>query len=258
MNKFTTLLGTTLLCLALGSLAWAQPDAAPGSNTGGPARKGAQFTADKLVKLDGTVKGVITPDGAARMQEVQFTLTTATESIEVRLAPAAYLTKIALTLKDGDKVTLNGWKETGHKADFVVASDLTLDGKTFTFRDDKGKTAWNQLIGFAQATQTGKIKDIVTPAAAEGGKKVRQQPVSFTLVTDKESIPVMLDMPAALAQIGFDAKEGDQVTIQGWMRPMKGQAGTLIARTVTVGDKTYTLRDEDGNSATKAAARTKN
>jgi len=255
MHTLGKLLTLTLVCLTLGTLAWAQPDLG-GTNTGG-GKKGQQFTAENAVKLDGAVKAIVQPTATQRVQDVLLTLTTATETVEVHLAPAVFLKKIDLALKEGDTVTVNGWKEATHKTSFVIAGDLTVNGKTYVFRTPKGAQVWNAVLSYEVTTLTGKITAINTPALEKG--KAKRQLVTFSLVTDKNTVPVELDTTAALAQLGFDAKEGDQVTILGWLKPAgKGKTGTLITRTITLGDKTFIVRDEDGNAAAKPAHTGKN
>ena len=262
MKHWSTRVLFALLALALCGLAWAQattttpPAATPATTppattpvatpaTTPPAKKTSPYTPENLSTLTGTVKQLIAPAAGKSGAEVKMLLATDTTTTDISLAPAGYLTRIGLALKQDDKVTVTGWTIDLKKGTRFDVQDVTQDGKTYPIRNKTGGKLWNEFDGYTVATETGKISQIVTPDADPTHKS--RKDVACTLTTDKLARPVELTSVTHLAELGLDLKEGDQVTILGWLRPVKGQANdTMIVRSVTVNDKTYAVRDEAG------------
>ncbi len=71
-----------------------------------------------------------------------ITIKTTTGTLEVHLAPAAFLKDYEMVLRPGDGVSVVGAKfeYEGHPA--MLAKSLTMDRVTYTFRNDKGVPLW--------------------------------------------------------------------------------------------------------------------
>jgi hypothetical protein len=159
------------------------------------------------------------------------------------LSPAAYLTKIGLTLKEGDKIKVTGWKVTMRQRTMLLAQQVVIGDKTYTFRDEKGNAAWeNQLV-----TVTGTVKTLTTPAAEANGQPA---PVTCMLTTDQGDVNVSLAPQRRLTRLGLTLKEGDKVTVTGTNGARREQQG-LQAIQVTLGDNTYQLREMPLQNAEK-------
>jgi hypothetical protein len=89
-------------------------------------------------------------------------------------------------------------------------------------------------------TMAGTVRDLVQP---EAGKKAG--PVQFTLVVDKETTAVRLGPPHALKALNLTLTNGDAVKLTGW-QVTQDKATWIVVRELTLKDKTYTLRAEDG------------
>ncbi|SRR5581483_4163845 len=65
-----------------------------------------------------------------------------TDTIEVHLAPATFLTRYEIVLNPGDKVSVTGIKF-NHQGKPAMIAGTVVDGQsTYTFRDLKGRPQW--------------------------------------------------------------------------------------------------------------------
>lgn len=81
--------------------------------------------------LEGTVSGLAAPN---------FTLVTADgESIPVQLGNLSYVSKIGLSLAEGQAVTLVGANEASGS---LAVQSITVDGQTYDLRDTTGRPLW--------------------------------------------------------------------------------------------------------------------
>jgi hypothetical protein len=64
------------------------------------------------------------------------------ETIPVHLGPAWYIDKQAVTLKQGDTVTVRGSRIIFASKPAIVAEEVTKDGQTLRLRDESGIPAW--------------------------------------------------------------------------------------------------------------------
>ncbi len=266
-----TLLNFLLVVAMLGITALtstAQP-APGGGHQGGPGGPGGMRPKGEVVTLDGTVKDVTVGMPGRNIQAVHFKLTTADATVVVGLGPEAYLKQINLTLKDGDKVTVTGWKETLKAKTLVLAKTLVVGGQTYTFRNDDGKPSWNPFIGQPLVTVSGTVKEVVLPAPPTAGAKQHgaakmegdakpkgegkpqgDQRPHLVLTTENGDVMIPLAPPKYLKQIGFAPAVGDKLIITGWKPELgKEKIVVLIAQQVVAGDKTYTFRDVNGKPA---------
>lgn len=264
-----TLLNFLLVAAVLGITAlmsMAQP-APGGAHQGGP---GGMPLKGEVVTLNGTVKDVTIGGMQGRnIQAVHFRLTTVDATVGVGVGPEAYVKQINLTLKDGDQVTVTGWKVTLNAKTLVVVKTLVVGGQTYTFRDDDGKPLWNPFIGQPLVTVSGTVKEVVLPAPPTAGAKQHgaakmegdakpkgegkpqgDQRPHLVLTTENGDVMIPLAPPKYLKQIGFAPAVGDKLTITGWKIELgKEKIVVLIAQQIAAGDKTYVFRDVNGKPA---------
>jgi hypothetical protein len=173
-------------------------------------------------------------------------------------------------------------KKTGVTTTTFKLYSLLIGDKLYSFRK-KGQELWNKVLEYPVLTLDGTVKDLTdpnaepavapttatttattattesttaTPTVNSPKKPHGPQVVYFTLITDKgETYTVELLSAVALTQLGLTLKEGDQVALIGWQTnalgtKRKGKNAEVVhirARDVTVGTKTYSLYDADGN-----------
>jgi sporulation protein YlmC with PRC-barrel domain len=97
-----------------------------------------------------TVKGSITTIGSVRvgdLQEVRVRLRVRTaegREVIVYAAPASYADQQALGLRQGKVVEVTGSRARYGSQTVLVAGSITVDGKSATLRDAKGKATWGK------------------------------------------------------------------------------------------------------------------
>ncbi len=246
-----------------------------------PDKGTAKYSTVNLQTLSGTVKNLVLP-GDTSAELATFTLAGDKDSVSAKLGPCAYLKKLGLTLANDKPVKATGWTITEKGVSNFLVRDLVVDDKIYTFRDDHGKAVWSEYIAYPIVTITGKVKDLVVPEltvpattpaattapattatttaaapAATTPTHKAPQNVTFTLVTDTESIPVQVTTAKGYAAAGLQLKEGDTIAVTGWKVTTPAGTGKhgkpaeshLVAQSITAGDKTCTLRDADGKAA---------
>lgn len=103
-----------------------------------------------------------------------------------------------------------------------------------------GQSACQSAATGTETTLTGAVEALVQPDAGTRGG-----PVRFTLAIDGATTLVLLGPPPALKALGLSLANGTAVSVSGWPVTRDNQQ-MLITRTITVGEKTYTLRNADG------------
>jgi hypothetical protein len=73
---------------------------------------------------------------------VELRLISGAASIPVRLGPAGFLKRNQLSLREGDAITVNGYRVSAGDSDLLVAVEVVKQGKTVRFRDHLGRSAW--------------------------------------------------------------------------------------------------------------------
>ena len=136
-----------LVSLALAGQVAAQPGTGGGMGMGGGM--GPRMYDPKTVT---TVKGQVEKlqdqtmgRGGMGMTFREVILKTATGSILVHLAPAAYLEEHKFTIKAGDTLEVTGSQLTLNNQPAIIAKDVKTDGKTLNLRDDQGLPAWRGM-----------------------------------------------------------------------------------------------------------------
>lgn len=117
---------------------------APGSRAAlrSPASTPADPTAN-FEALEGKIAEVIYLPGmnpAAGM--VELLVATGEQPTLVRLAPAGFLERHTLLLKEGEDISLTGYRVRTADGDLIVAVQLRSDGQTVNLRNSRGRSLW--------------------------------------------------------------------------------------------------------------------
>jgi hypothetical protein len=80
----------------------------------------------------------VTPDAAM----VELRLQSGSDVIPVRLGPTGFLKQNQLTLKEGDVITVTGYRASVGDGDVLVVTEVGKDGRTVRLRDRLGHSAW--------------------------------------------------------------------------------------------------------------------
>jgi len=65
-----------------------------------------------------------------------------TETVEVHMAPAAFMKENGMVIKQGEKVEITGVKVTFNGKPAMLAKSVSVRNEVFYFRDDKGRPLW--------------------------------------------------------------------------------------------------------------------
>ena len=96
-----------------------------------------------LQTLEGKIAEVVYLPGATEDTGlVEIRLQSSTESRLIRLAPTGFLKERGLLLKEGEVVTVRGFRVNGMEGDLLVATELRKGEKTVPLRDASGRPAW--------------------------------------------------------------------------------------------------------------------
>jgi hypothetical protein len=80
----------------------------------------------------------VTPDTAM----VELRLQSGSDRIPVRMGPAGFLKQNRLNLKEGDAITVTGYRVSVGDGDVLVATEVGKEGRTVRLRDRLGRSAW--------------------------------------------------------------------------------------------------------------------
>jgi len=196
-------------------------------------RVGVWVVKSEPIKMDGTVKSLSKDKGIA-----DITLTTDAGETKLALAPSKYLEVIGLTLKEGDKVSIAGWKISALDESTVMVREITLDGKTYTLRDEKKHEAWAPV--YQLVTLKGSVKNLSLPDAVAP----KHKDITFVLTGDNDlSVYTILGPPEEIQKLGLTLKDGDAVSVTGKQITTFDKKVSLLVQTITANGTTYTLRD---------------
>jgi hypothetical protein len=73
---------------------------------------------------------------------VEVPLQTAGQFQLIRLAPVGYLKQSGLVLREGDTLTVKGFRVAGMEGDLLVATEIHKGEKTLSLRDSRGRPVW--------------------------------------------------------------------------------------------------------------------
>ncbi len=91
--------------------------------------------------ITGTVQEVLRPQHSG-MMGTHLTVKTATETIEVHLGPSDFIANAGFNFAKGDSVRVLGSIVMMDDGEFLIAREVTKDGKTLTLRDKTGRPLW--------------------------------------------------------------------------------------------------------------------
>ena len=103
-----------------------------------PAEPAASFET-----LEGKIAEVIYLPGVSPSAGIVEVLVAAGEQQTLaRLAPAGFLQQHKILLKEGENISLTGYRVRTAEGDVIVATELRTDGQTLTLRNPRGRTSW--------------------------------------------------------------------------------------------------------------------
>jgi hypothetical protein len=79
-----------------------------------------------------------TPDSAM----VEIRLLSGTSDTPVRLGPAGFLKQNQLNLKEGDTITVTGYRVSAADGELLVATAIRSQGRTVQLRNRTGRPQW--------------------------------------------------------------------------------------------------------------------
>ncbi len=115
------------------------------------AQSAPKYDLSSETKIKGVVEEVREVPG--QTGGVLLMVKTDTKSVQVQVAPAAYLKEIDTSFNKGDEVSIVGAKVPNATEETILAREITVGNNTATLRDDKGIPVWS---GWKPAKSTGK------------------------------------------------------------------------------------------------------
>jgi hypothetical protein len=94
------------------------------------------------VKITGTIVGVEEHRGAGGASGVHLRVKTDAETIEVHVAPTAFVAREGVTFKIGDAITVTGARAKWEDEDVLVVRQVQMGDRIFAVRDSEGKPLW--------------------------------------------------------------------------------------------------------------------
>jgi len=94
-------------------------------------------------------------------------------------------------------------------------------------------------------TIKGTVQEVQQGTAPAGHQQMGGMGVHLVLKTDKETQTVLVGPQSFLTQKNFSLSNGDQIEVTG-SKVKYGSSEAIIAREIKKGDKTLTLRNEQG------------
>lgn len=263
--KFVKFLSLATVCglLTFSAFGQAAPDAAPAppATAAAPAEKPAKkerpaqqpmdVSKLKAVTVKGTVKlVVIDPAKNPRLAKgLEFQLT-GDAGATVIAGPKEYIeNKIGLKLTDGVIAEVAGWEKKKEKATVVIAKTITVDGKVYTLRDEKGVSGWDimELAKFKELTKAEleKAEIVTVTGTAKLPEGVPVDEPSFVRFAIDDKTIILIAPKKIVDDMGIAVKEGDTLKATGW-KVVRGEKTFVLARELTINEKFVNLRDFDG------------
>jgi hypothetical protein len=188
-----------------------------------------------------TVEGKITevvylPGPAPESAMVEVRLQLGGQTTLVRLAPAGYLRKGDLRLREGETITIKGFPVAGLEGDLIVATEIHQGDKGMNLRDDQSK-ALTEYDPAREVVLKGIVQQVLRHCE-EG-----QPGIHLIVSVGDRTVEVHLGPPHFLVWHQFRLQVGVKVEIVG--AKARGQPHYL-ARSVKAGERTLDFRDERG------------
>jgi hypothetical protein len=93
--------------------------------------------------LEGKIAEVIYLPGAApETALVEVRLQLGERVMVARLAPADFLKRGEVVLKEGDSISVTGYRVAGFEGELLIATEVRKGGKSVTLRDQRGRPRW--------------------------------------------------------------------------------------------------------------------
>lgn len=98
---------------------------------------------ENLQNLEGKISEIVylpgaTPDTGV----VEVRMQAAGQNKLIRLAPCGFLNQSGLDLKEGDEVSLKGFRVAGTDGELIVATAIQKGDKSLSLRDPRGQPLW--------------------------------------------------------------------------------------------------------------------
>jgi hypothetical protein len=119
-----------------GPARWANPPARSAEGRTGVTGSNTQSYEGKVAEV------IYLPGVTAETAMVELRLQAGSETIPVRLGPAGFLKHNQLNLKEGDAITVLGYRVSTGDGDLLVATEVGKQGKNVRLRDRWGRPAW--------------------------------------------------------------------------------------------------------------------
>ena len=111
-----------------------------GRNSAGVA---ASSGVANLQNLNGKISEIVyLPGSTPDTGMVEVRMQSAGQSELIRLAPCGLLKQSGLHLKEGDAVSLKGFRVAGMEGDLIVATAIQKGDKSLSLRDTRGQPLW--------------------------------------------------------------------------------------------------------------------
>lgn len=104
----------------------------------------------------------------------------------------------------------------------------------------------------AEVTVTGTVEEVRKMTGMSGIAGSGMAGMHVMLKTDKETFEVHLGPVSYLKEQKVDLAKGDTIEVSGARMTMEGRR-VIVAREITKGDRTWTLRDADGRPRWRVA-----
>ena len=128
--------------LAAGAFLLTAALAAQGPSPRMMERMGRMYNPSTETNIKGTVEEVKTIQHGRMMTGTHLIVKTGDATQEVMLGPSNFVSSKGFTFAKGDSVELIGSKVTMTGQDYIIAREITKDGKTLTLRDKNGVPEW--------------------------------------------------------------------------------------------------------------------
>lgn len=127
-------------CVLIASLVASAP-VAFGQQSNRTGMRMPAYDTSAETSIAGTVVEVVQPQ-RDRMMGTHLLVKTNTETIEVHLGPANFISREGFTFTKGDSVEILGSKVPMRGSEVLIAREVTKDGQKLTLRDETGRPLW--------------------------------------------------------------------------------------------------------------------
>jgi hypothetical protein len=107
----------------------------------GPRSRARIYDPATEATIKGTVEQITQPS-RGQMSGTHLFVKTENATVEVALGPSSFVSSKGFSFAKGDAVEVTGSKVTVSGKEYVIAREVTKDGKTLTLRDKNGVPEW--------------------------------------------------------------------------------------------------------------------